>query len=307
MVIKMIRIEKYDIKREIEDLVKKIVPHVTPSAGLTLYDYIIEIYDMNNIVVKSASETITLSSIDDLNNFLSTIENKKILVIAYVDVGQTLILQKYNVYHIFGRYFIGILLRSKVFLYAEAIVNAITNGEGARGEIINDISGSTIIVKFANVEIYSSSNIMLIVEKARGVNLGDVTNSTVYIGYAVEVVIYNFSDMAFIRAQNLNINNSSFADIYYIESKYNFYLNYTYTDIGLGHLIQKIKVSINALSSYVHNIPIPDGILPNARVLVFVSGADNIRYSVDVNAKTITFTNNNTFNVNIDVMIEIIW
>jgi hypothetical protein len=303
----MIRIEKYDIKREIEDLIRKIVPPVTPSAGLTLYDYIIEIYDVNNIVVRSASETITLSSIDDLNNFLSTIENKKIVIMAYVDVDQPLILQKYNGFFIFGRYFIGIFLRSKVFLYAEAFINVITNTEGVRGEITNDISGSTIITRFSDINIANSSDIMLIVEKARYVALYDVTNSSVIINDARDVLMNNFSYMAIIRAENLNINNSSFADIYYIESRYNFYLNYTYIDIGFGHLVQKINVSINALSSYTHNIPIPDGILPNAQIFIFISGADNISYNVDVNAKTITFTNNNTSKVNIDVMIEIIW
>jgi len=302
----MIRIEKYDIEREIEDLIKKIAP-VTPSAGLTFYDYIIEIYDVNNIVVRSASETKTLSSIDDLNNFLSTIENKKILVIAYVDAGQTLILQKYNVYHIFGRYFIGILLKSKVFLYAEAYINVITNREGARGEITNDISGSTIITRFSDINIANSSNIMLIVEKARYVALESVTRSLVYIGDARSILMFNFDGAGVFKADDLNISNSSFVDIYYIESRYNFNLNYTYTDIGLGHLVQEFNVSINANSSYTHNIPIPDGILPNARIFVFVSGADNISYSVDVNAKTITFTNNNAFNVNLDVKIEIIW
>jgi hypothetical protein len=302
MVVKVIRIEKYYTQREIEDLIKKIVPPKT--AGLMFYDYIIEIYDINNIVVRSASETKTLSSIDDLNNFLSTIIDKKILIIAYIDVDQPLILQNYNVYHIFGRYFIEIILRSIVFLYIEAFANTITNKEG---EIANDISGSTIITRFSDIDIANSYYIMLIVEKARYVTLDNVINSFVFIGDARDVIMNNFSYMAVIRAENLNINNSSFADIYYIESRYNFNLNYNYIDIGLGHLIQKIKVSINALSSYTHNIPIPDGILPNAQIFVFVSGADNISYSVDVNAKTITFTNNNTFNVNIDVMIEIIW
>jgi len=271
---------------------------------VTLYDYIIEIHNVNYIEVKSDRGTMTLSSIDELNNFLSTIIGKKILIIAYIHVDQTLILQNYNVYHIQGKYIIGILLKSKVFLYADTYVNLITNKEGAD---IYDISGSVIVTKFSDIDIADSYYIMLIVEKARYVALQNIISSYVYIGYAKGVYINNFSYMAYIRAENLNINNSNFADIYYIESRYNFNLNYTYTDIGLGHLVQVLNVSINANSSYVYNIPIPDGILPNAQIFVFVSGADNISYSVDVNAKTITFTNNNPFDVNIDVKIEIIW
>ena len=271
---------------------------------VTLYDYIIEIHNVNYIEVKSDRGTMTLSSIDELNNFLSTIIGKKILIIAYIHVDQTLILQNYNVYHIQGKYIIGILLKSKVFLYADTYVNLITNKEGAD---IYDISGSVIVTKFSDIDIADSYYIMLIVEKARYVALQNIISSYVYIGYAKGVYINNFSYMAYIRAENLNINNSNFADIYYLESSYSFYLDYSFTDIGLGHLVQVLKVSINANSSYVYNIPIPDGILPNAKIHVFISGADNISYNVDVNAKTITFTNNNAFNVNIDVKIEIIW
>ena len=264
---------------------------------------------MNNIVVKSASETKTLSSIDDLNNFLSTIENKKILIISYVDISQELILQKYNIYFIFGKYFYRIFLQSKVFLYVEAYVGEISNSVPNLAKSY-DISGSTIIARFSDITILSSNDITLIVEKARAIDLVHVYNSKIFISNADNVGVANFSGVAYIRAYSLTLSGE--LTDYFFEVLYNFYLSFTCIgdtciNIGSAYLTQIYDLSLTANSSYTMPIYIPDGILPDSRIFVFISGADNISYSVNINAKTITYTNNNPFNVNINVKIIIMW
>ena len=194
----MIRIEKYDIKREIEDLIKKIAPPVTPSAGLMFYDYIIEIYDVNNIVVKSASETITLSSLTDLNNWIKNTRDKKIMIIAYKYVSDYIALTR-NFYYMIGNYYEIDIMEQNTTVIIDGIVERLFNWDPIN-EIEPDISNSIIKAQYVyTFDLSSAGVINTLIVNGREIVIRDTIINYIYIDAEIFDVMNITIDTGFIR------------------------------------------------------------------------------------------------------------
>jgi hypothetical protein len=132
-----------------------------PAPGLQLYDYIVEIY-ADKIVIRHAGGEITLQSVDKLNEWLSSVRDKKIAVFSYIPLVEDYIFLTRNFYYFaYGRFkyvFLkegGIVLMSDAFLYE--VLNANESWEPT------DISHSYISVNAEFVGLDSAgTNITII-------------------------------------------------------------------------------------------------------------------------------------------------
>jgi hypothetical protein len=283
MVIKMIRIEKYDIKREIEDLVKKIVPPVTPSAGLTFYDYIIEIYDMNNIVVKSASETITLSSLADLNNWIKNTRDKKIMIIAYKPVSDYIALTR-NFYYIIGNYYLMInIIEQNTTVIIDGIVEGLYNYDPIQGDCV-DISNSIIkaqYVYFMNIKNAGAINTLI-------ANVGEVMIRGTTINYI-------YIDAEILDVMNITIDTGFIRCLYYTRN---------YTNVNIIGNVELILGYYNATAvspNLVAEFPIPhDTLCYDVVVDAFLINDKesktnpNVYYEIDRNLCKVRIVNNSS-------------
>jgi len=232
----MIRIEKYDIKREIEDLIKKIAP-VTPSAGLTFYDYIIEIYDVNNIVVRSASETITLSSLADLNNWIKNTRDKKIMIIAYKYVSDYIALTR-NFYYFIGNYYEIDIMEQNTIVIVDGFVKYLYNWDPIN-RIVPDISNSIIIAQYVDlIDIEDAGIIDTLIANADEVDLYNTIINYIYINTDVISAVGITINTGYIRSlfrtmpfENVNVTGIA-----------TFVLGYTVRKIIYPNLVDEINV-----------------------------------------------------------------
>jgi len=194
----MIRIEKYDIEREIEDIVKKIAPPVTPSAGLMFYDYIVEIYDVNNIVVRSASETKTLSSLADLNNWIKNTRDKKIMIIAYKYVSDYITLTR-NFYYMIGNYYEIDIMEQNTTIIIDGIVERLLNWDPI-SNIRLDISNSIIKAQYVHLmNIENAGIINTLIINGGEIVIRNTTINYIYIDAKIFDVMNVTIDTGFIR------------------------------------------------------------------------------------------------------------
>jgi len=285
----MIRIEKYDIKREIEDLIKKIIPPVTPPvtpvAGLTLYDYIIEIYDVNNIVVRSASETITLSSLADLNNWISNTRDKKIMMIAYKRVSDYIALTR-NFYYMVGSYYEIDIMEQNTTVIIDGIVEHLYNYDPVQ-DIEPDISNSIIEAQYVYLmDIESAGAINTLIANVREFIIRDTTISYIYI------------DADIFDAMNITIDTGFIRCFHYTRN---------YTNVKITDSVDLVLASYETGSVNPNSIveyPIPyDTLCVDAVVDAFlINGKEsktnpNVYYEIDVDSCVVRIVNNSPNNV----------
>jgi hypothetical protein len=295
-------------------------PPAVPPALTPLFDYIIDIYADKVVITDSHGNTVaTLSTVSDLNSWLSSIRGKRIRINAHVEVYDTLLLTG-NEYWIFGEWIHSYiyLLDKNITIYsftnlADALMRNFIDNAPPPDYTGRDISGFKLFAPYADLYISApsgsmSNDVMINVGRTSHSTLqgidGDIhiMGSNIYITNsklrnAVILAHYLGLDAVYsqgyegswfiVSLQDTELSNVSTRDCGWVTS----YLRF----------IRSVDVEANSTADLPLEIPdtwggtvVVDGIytLSGDTISALNPAPSGITYQIDPNQKAIVITNN---------------
>jgi hypothetical protein len=159
-------------------------PPTLPPAPAPIFDYIIDIYADKVVVTDSYGSTVAvLSTVSDLNSWLSNVRGKRIKINAHVEVYDTLFLTG-NEYWIFGEWIHSniYLLDKDITIYsftnlADALMRNFIDNAPPPDHAERDISGFKLFAPYADLYISAPEGSML---SDVMINVGRTSHSTLH-------------------------------------------------------------------------------------------------------------------------------
>jgi hypothetical protein len=327
-----------DCKTKLEDCEKNLqaIRAVLALPSLLLFDYIVEIYPDKIVVTANDGTKTTLSTIAELNDWLKSVRGKRIVVYSYTEVNDEIVLTGNKYVFFRGRYY-WIRIAEPVELYflgdyVETIYNYV---EGAH----RLLSNSTIVVTNAELiffdyaedeegNIVYHENVILVASNCGVVEVYGFRGGTVTTNSVVRTSIID-SELDFLAAETgeLGLYEVTIHYVLYLRANNVRYIvaNFTgfYADVDLTirkHATLEPKGS--RYDSIDFSLPLPNlGIPLIMEVGVYVPRAsrridntlisyieparDEVSYTVNLDAGTVTVTNNTSSRIFVIVIIRI--
>jgi len=205
-------------------------PPAPPIPPVAAFDYIVDIYSDKVVITDAYGSTIQLSTIADLNNFLSNITGKKIRINANVEVYDDLVFTP-NEYWIYGEW-----LHGNIYLLSgkHIIVSFTGLGDQSTGVQYNqmlrnvdpqtgsrtNVSGLRLYSVYADADISGTSDMVL-------------TDVLISIEYTYYTYLGYINGDVYIHGSYMRIENSTLRNAY-IDVEYLYLVNITGTNGEVG-------------------------------------------------------------------------
>jgi hypothetical protein len=180
-----------------------------PAPGLQLYDYIVEIH-ADKVIIKHAEGEITLQSVDELNEWLNNVRDKRIAVFSYVPLVEGAIYLTRNYYYFASGQFLHIYpAEGGIVLISDAHFVEVWNV--ARAGHSADISNSYFSINAESVKFYSAGANITITGNIEslvlnGTSLRAVVARGVYMDISYCTIDYLDVDYLYVTMINTQIN-----------------------------------------------------------------------------------------------------